>query len=48
MHVFPHTDDLVREVRDAGLVCEHVYRDQRAYHRTEGQVRGYAVLRARA
>jgi SAM-dependent methyltransferase len=45
VHVFPIADDLVSEAREAGLEVEHLFRDQRAYDRAEGRVRGYAILR---
>jgi hypothetical protein len=44
VHVFPHPDDLVAEVRRAGLSVETLFRDQRAYDRATRQVRGYALL----
>ncbi|MSR63736.1 MAG: methyltransferase domain-containing protein [Planctomycetes bacterium] len=45
VHVYPHADELLAEAREAGLEAQDVYRDQRAYDRASGQVRGYAVLR---
>ena len=45
VHVYPHADELVAEAREAGLEARDVFRDQRAYDRASGQVRGYAVLR---
>jgi ubiquinone/menaquinone biosynthesis C-methylase UbiE len=45
IHVFPRGEDLIEEAREAGLACVDLFRDQRAYDRSSGQVRGYAVLR---
>src|SRR5262245_40436331 len=45
IHVFPHHDDVSAEAREAGLETVELFRDQRAYDRPAGQVRGYAVLR---
>ena len=44
VHVFPSEEALAAEARDAGFVVREVFRDQRAYERFEGRVRGYAVL----
>ena len=45
VHVFPRAEDLAREVLIAGLEVEALERDQRAYDRAGGRVRGYAILR---
>jgi hypothetical protein len=44
VHIYPRSSDLVREAREAGLRVKHLFRDQRAYDRQHGQVRGYAIL----
>ena len=44
VHVFPRTRDIVAEAEEAGLICQELHRDQRAYDRAEGRVRGYVVL----
>jgi ubiquinone/menaquinone biosynthesis C-methylase UbiE len=44
VHNFPHPDLLAGEAREAGFEVADIWRDQRAYDRTRGQVRGYAVL----
>jgi SAM-dependent methyltransferase len=48
IHVFPRTSDIEDEAVAAGLEVEALHRDQRAYDRAQGRVRGYAVLRKRA
>ena len=45
VHVYPRGADLAGEARAAGLEVEALHRDQRAYDRAAGRVRGYAVLR---
>lgn len=45
IHVFPEDEDVGAEARAAGLAVIELFRDQRAYDRPAGQVRGYAVLR---
>jgi 2-polyprenyl-3-methyl-5-hydroxy-6-metoxy-1,4-benzoquinol methylase len=45
VHIFPRAGDIANEARVAGLETLDVFRDQRAYDRASGQVRGYAVLR---
>lgn len=45
IHVFPRDEDLCAEAAAAGLTTVELFRDQRAYDRPTGQVRGYAVLR---
>lgn len=45
IHVFPEDEDVAAEARAAGLAVVELFRDQRAYDRPAGQVRGYAVLR---
>jgi hypothetical protein len=45
VHVLPHADELAAEARAAGLEPVEIFRDQRAYDRAAGQVRGYAVLK---
>jgi SAM-dependent methyltransferase len=45
IHVFPRDDDVSAEAREAGLETVELFRDQRAYDRPAGQVRGYSVLR---
>jgi SAM-dependent methyltransferase len=45
IHVFPEDADVAAEARLAGLETVELFRDQRAYDRPAGQVRGYAVLR---
>jgi SAM-dependent methyltransferase len=45
IHVFPWDEDVAEEGKLAGLATVELYRDQRAYDRPLGQVRGYAVLR---
>ncbi|HEX6886287.1 MAG TPA: class I SAM-dependent methyltransferase [Planctomycetota bacterium] len=45
IHVFPQDEDVASEARAAGLEVVELFRDQRAYDRPAGQVRGYAVLR---
>ncbi len=45
VHVLPTGDGLWDEAHAAGLDVEHLFRDQRAYDRAEGRVRGYAILR---
>jgi SAM-dependent methyltransferase len=45
VHVFPRDGDVADEAREAGLETVELFRDQRAYDRPAGQVRGYAVLR---
>ena len=45
VHVFPRAQDLVGEATEARLEVEELYRDQRAYDRDNGKVRGYVVLR---
>lgn len=44
IHVFPREEDIAEEAREAGLETLELFRDQRAYDRPSGQVRGYAVL----
>jgi len=44
VHVFPRDEDVAEEARAAGLETRELFRDQRAYDRPAGQVRGYAVL----
>ena len=48
VHVFPRASDIEDEAIAAGLEVEALHRDQRAYDRAQGRVRGYAVLRKRA
>ncbi len=45
VHVFPRGEDVAEEAAEAGLETVDLFRDQRAYDRPAGQVRGYAVLR---
>ncbi len=45
IHVFPSGEHLAEEARAAGLEIEVLHRDQRAYDRSEGRVRGFAILR---
>ncbi len=45
IHVFPRDEDVSAEARAAQLETLDLARDQRAYDRPAGQVRGYAVLR---
>lgn len=45
IHVFPADEDVSAEARAAELETLDLFRDQRAYDRPAGQVRGYAVLR---
>jgi len=45
IHVFPRDEDVSAEAREASLETVDLFRDQRAYDRPAGQVRGYAVLR---
>lgn len=45
IHVFPRDEDVAAEAAQAGLTTVEIFRDQRAYDRPAGQVRGYAVLR---
>ena len=45
IHVFPRDEDVAEEARAAGLETVELFRDQRAYDRPAGQVRGFAVLR---
>jgi SAM-dependent methyltransferase len=45
VHIFPQADDVAEEARLAGLEPVDVFRDQRAYDRASGHVRGFAVLR---
>jgi SAM-dependent methyltransferase len=45
IHVFPRDEDVAEEGDEAGLETVELFRDQRAYDRPAGQVRGYAVLR---
>jgi SAM-dependent methyltransferase len=45
VHVFPRGEDVSDEAREAGLETVELFRDQRAYDRSSGQARGYAVLR---
>ncbi len=44
IHVFRHPDEVEREAKEADLNVVEIFRDQRAYDRFEGRVRGYAVL----
>ena len=44
LHVFAHPARFEEEVHEAGLRVETVWRDQRAYDRSRGQIRGYAIL----
>ncbi len=44
IHLFPHPNLARREFEDAGFKVIAMHRDQRAYERFSGQVRGYAVL----
>lgn len=46
VHIHPHPDLLAAEARDAGLAVVALWRDQRAYDRARGQVRGFVVLAA--
>jgi SAM-dependent methyltransferase len=45
VHLFPRGEDVADEAREAGLETVELFRDQRAYDRSSGQARGYAVLR---
>lgn len=45
VHIFPRGEDIAAEAAEAGLETVEIFRDQRAYDRASGQVRGYAVLR---
>jgi SAM-dependent methyltransferase len=45
IHVFPRDEAVADEARLAGLETVDSFRDQRAYDRPAGQVRGYVVLR---
>ena len=45
VHVFPRASDLAEEAREAGFDVVALERDQRAYDRFEGRVKGYALLR---
>jgi len=45
VHVFPRGEDVSEEARAAGLEVLELWRDQRAYDRADGKVRGYAILR---
>ncbi len=45
IHVFPSGEHLAEEARAAGFEVAALHRDQRAYDRSEGRVRGYAILR---
>jgi 2-polyprenyl-3-methyl-5-hydroxy-6-metoxy-1,4-benzoquinol methylase len=44
VHIFPQADDVAEEARLAGLETLDLFRDQRAYDRASGHVRGFAVL----
>jgi SAM-dependent methyltransferase len=44
VHIFPQADDVAEEARLAGLETVDLFRDQRAYDRASGHVRGFAVL----
>ena len=44
VHLFPSGEDLAEEARAGGLEVDALERDQRAYDRAEGRVRGYAIL----
>ena len=48
VHVYPSSEDLCAEAREAGLEVVAVHRDQRAYDRADGRVRGYAIFRRSA
>lgn len=45
IHVFPRDEEVSAEASEAQLETLDLFRDQRAYDRPAGQVRGYAVLR---
>lgn len=45
VHIYPHPEHLALEARAAGLEVVEIHRDQRAYDKTRGQVRGFAVFR---
>jgi SAM-dependent methyltransferase len=44
VHIFPQAADVAEEARLAGLETLDLFRDQRAYDRASGHVRGFAVL----
>lgn len=44
VHVFPRASDVEDEAREAGFAVEALFRDQRAYDRFEGRVKGYALF----
>lgn len=46
VHVYSRGADLAAEARAAGLAVEALFRDQRAYDRAVGRVRGYALLKS--
>jgi SAM-dependent methyltransferase len=47
IHVFPRDEDVSAEASEARFETLELFRDQRAYDRPAGQVRGFAVLRRR-
>ncbi len=47
VHIHPHPNCLRNEAEAAGLETSALWRDQRAYDRLRGQIRGYAVLKPR-
>ena len=45
IHLYPRASELKEEVEESGLVVAELFRDQRAYDRVTGQVKGYVIVK---